>query len=86
MYHIRHLINTRNGQRLVDVTEVLCDKCIKCNADIPRIYYGKDSKSTYSLNAIYKYVTNDIIGEYSNIKKGFMPKECKKKGCDEYKY
>jgi hypothetical protein len=86
MYYIRHLINTRNGQKLVDVTDVLCDKCIKCKSEIPRLYYGKDAKSIYSLNAIYKYITTDIIGEYSNTKKGFIPSLCKKKGCNQYKY
>jgi hypothetical protein len=86
MYYVRHLINTRNGEKVVDVMDILCDKCSKCKSEIPRLYYGKDPNSTYSLNAIYKYITNDIIGEYSNTKKGCMPKECKRKECGEYKY
>jgi hypothetical protein len=84
--YIRHLINTRNGRRVVDFKQVICETCTKCKKDIPRIYFGYDPKSNCAVNAVYKYVSDDIIEEHSSINKSMLPKECNKAGCNEYKY
>ena len=84
--YIRHLINTRNGRIIVDFKQVVCQTCSKCKKEVPRIFYGRDSKSTHAVEAVYKYVTADIIEEHSSFPKLLLPKECKKSGCSDYKY
>jgi len=84
--YIRHLINTRNGRVIVDFKQVVCQTCTKCKKEVPRIFYGRDPKSIHAVEAIYKYVIADIIEEYSSFSKSLLPKECKKVGCNDYKY
>lgn len=86
MYYIRHLINTRNGKKLVDLKQILSEHCKKCNKEVPQIFYGKDNNSVYSVDAIYKYTVKDIEGEASNTIHGCLPKACQRKGCGKFRY
>ena len=83
MYYIRHLISTRNGNKIVELKNVYYERCRRCKKDIPSLFYGHDTKCTFSPNAIYKYTSNDIIGEYSNVRKGFVLKPCNATGCNK---
>lgn len=84
MYFIRHLINTRLGNKVVDVKQMCCTTCVYCKREISGTFYGHDTNSTYSIEAVYKYTVKDIIGEYSNVKKGFLHRKCERKICKEY--
>lgn len=84
--YIRHLIRTRNGVKLVDFKQVLCEPCKRCEKEIPRIFFGIDKKSTCAVEAVYKYTTHDINEEHSSVSKSMLPKRCGKTGCSAYKY
>ena len=85
-YYIRHMVKTRTGIRLLDFKQVLCDRCKKCRREVPQIFFGLDRKSICAVEAVYKYKATDIIEEYTNMRKGSMPKICKEKGCDKNVY
>jgi hypothetical protein len=86
MFYIRHLINTKNGKKIVEFQQVISEKCNKCRKDVPQVFYGKDNNSLYSVNAIYKYSVKDIEGELTNTVNGSLPKLCNRSGCAKYRY
>jgi hypothetical protein len=83
---LRHLINTRNGKKLVEFKQVLCEPCGRCYKEIPHIFFGIDKKSTCSIEDLYRYTVHDIIEEHGSSPNEMLPKKCRKKGCSSFKY
>jgi hypothetical protein len=83
---IRHLIHSRNGKKLVEFKEVLCEPCKRCCKEIPRVFVGVDKKSTCAIEDVYRYSVNDIIEEHSSVSKSTLPKKCGNKGCSAFRY
>ncbi len=70
------------GKKTVTVRDVLLDNCKKCKKQIPVFFYGE----TPVHRELCVYETNDILDEYKNTPKGFLPTKCRKNGCNKWKY
>jgi hypothetical protein len=82
IYFIRHLIETQIGRKIVNVRDVLVNNCKKCNKQIPEFFYGE----TQIHKELCVYKTSDIVEEFRNTPKGFLPKKCRADGCNKWKY
>ena len=82
LYFIRHLIETKMGKKMVTVRDVLMDNCKKCKKQTPVFFYGE----THMYRELCVYKTTDIVEEYRNTPKGFLPKKCRVNGCNKWKY
>ena len=82
MYFIRHLINTKAGRKIVNVKNVLVDKCPQCKKDVSVLLYGE----TFMYKELCVYKPADIIEETRNTVTGLAPKKCRQLECTKFRY
>jgi hypothetical protein len=70
------------GKKIVNVRDVLMQNCIKCDKQMPALFYGE----TPVHRELCVYKITDVIEEFRNTPKGFLPKKCRKDGCKQWKY
>ena len=82
MYFIRHIINTLAGRKIVNVRDILVDKCPRCKKEVAVLLYGE----TLMHKELCVYKPADVIEEIKSTRKGLALKKCRELECTKFKY